>query len=155
MIAIIGILAVAFLPTLLGSPAKARDTQRIATVEKIANILRYHYSVGTSGLTLPPGWYCISPNPPLADLNLFINNNLADFGGIFPKGPLSTWDAYYGSAVSTWCRGGYGYALPGAGYRFAIFSRTERINNANSCAALTITSTTGCTTPYFTVLVQQ
>jgi len=39
VITIIGILAVAFLPSLLGAPAKARDTQRIADVQKLAGIL--------------------------------------------------------------------------------------------------------------------
>lgn len=39
VIAIIGILAVAFLPTLLGAPAKGRDTARIADLQKIQKIL--------------------------------------------------------------------------------------------------------------------
>lgn len=39
VITIIGILAVAFLPTILGAPAKGRDTQRIADLQKLQKIL--------------------------------------------------------------------------------------------------------------------
>ncbi|MBT4917020.1 prepilin-type N-terminal cleavage/methylation domain-containing protein, partial [Candidatus Peregrinibacteria bacterium] len=39
VITIIGILAAAFLPSLLGAPSKARDTQRIADVQKIAGVM--------------------------------------------------------------------------------------------------------------------
>ena len=35
VIAIIGILAVAFLPTIMGAPAKGRDAARIADLQKI------------------------------------------------------------------------------------------------------------------------
>ena len=92
---IIGILAVAFLPSILAAPAKARDAQRIETMKKINDFILYHYSVGTSGFSLPGGWYCIQPKTPLSGLNLFINNNVADFGGSFPKDPLTTWNPLY------------------------------------------------------------
>ncbi|MDX9971313.1 MAG: type II secretion system protein, partial [Candidatus Gracilibacteria bacterium] len=39
VITIIGILAVAFLPTLLGAPAKGRDTQRIADLQKLQKVM--------------------------------------------------------------------------------------------------------------------
>lgn len=39
VIAIIGVLAVAFLPSLLGAPAKGRDTSRIADLQKIQKVL--------------------------------------------------------------------------------------------------------------------
>ena len=39
VIAIIAVLAVAFLPTLLGAPAKGRDTARIASLQKVQKVL--------------------------------------------------------------------------------------------------------------------
>ena len=44
VIAIIGILAVALLPSILGAPRKARDTQRIAALGDVAKALEMYYS---------------------------------------------------------------------------------------------------------------
>lgn len=85
VIAIIGILAVAFGPSLFDGPAKGRDAQRIEDLRKIANFINLEYIV--TGKSLPAGG-CINPasvNP--ADLGRVINSNLADFGGAFPKDP--------------------------------------------------------------------
>lgn len=93
VIAIIGILAVAFVPTLLGAPAKARDTKRITDVKKIAGMVT---ALNASGKI---NWnnfnstiHCLDPNYAgyfgVGSFAKFLNQNyLPDFGGIFPKDP--------------------------------------------------------------------
>lgn len=77
---IIGILAVAFLPSLLGAPSKARDTQRSSDVKKIATYIL------SSGKTYPTGWIY----PTSASLiSVDIKANLNSFGGKFPSDPDS------------------------------------------------------------------
>lgn len=80
VIAIIAVLAVAFLPSVLGAPAKARDTKRMEDVKKIANFFTLYYA--TKG-SLPDAWTLLKPSMT-NDPNKLINASLSDFGGIFP-----------------------------------------------------------------------
>ena len=95
VIAIIGILAVAFLPSLLNAPAKGRDTQRIADLQKIQKVLvskdlegkGYPGTTGPITDALATGW--VAPAPTLwSDL-------ASDFGGAVPSGPQEGETYYY------------------------------------------------------------
>lgn len=89
VIAIIGILAVAFLPSLLNAPAKGRDTQRIADMQKIQKVLvskdlegkGYPSTSGAIADALATGW--AAPNAAWSSL-------APDFGGALPKDPQAT-----------------------------------------------------------------
>ncbi len=90
VIAIIGILAVAFLPTLLNAPAKGRDATRIADLQKINKILLnasleggkgYPFGTGPINDGLPTGWP--APN------NTWDRAFKAAFGGKIPTDPLT------------------------------------------------------------------
>lgn len=84
VIAIIAVLAVAFLPSVLNAPAKARDAQRIEDVGKIAKFFTLQYSVkGTFPLTT----YLDPVANKGTDAVKLINASLSDFGGVFPKDP--------------------------------------------------------------------
>ncbi|MFA7686155.1 MAG: type II secretion system protein [Candidatus Gracilibacteria bacterium] len=119
VITIIGILAVAFLPSVLGAPSKARDTQRIASVQKIAGVLTT-YSIAND---LPLGVQCIKDN---AANDLGNKLKAADFGGKLPGDPVTgvdlvTCDGYLyirGTGTPT-------------GYSFAIVAALENANMGN------------------------
>lgn len=109
VIAIIGILAVAFLPSLLNAPAKARDAQRMEDANKIANFLTLYYAehgVLPDGCGPPFGSQYLTPNSFCATKT--INLHLDDFGGVFPKDPDSSTCAK-GNGVD--CGGGAGYYI--------------------------------------------
>lgn len=134
VITIIGILAVAFLPQLLGAPSKARDTQRVADLQRIAGVLT-QMSVnsdlpGDSDAT--PDYHCIDADidgDGTADLDA------SDFGGSIPSDPdtannLADSDGDFDDDCTT---GQYGYALaPSAEYQFGLYARVENIENANA-----------------------
>ena len=107
VITVIGILAVAFLPSLLGAPSKARDSQRIATAQKIAGFLAAEYagageipnnrfirSDQCCDLDHPDGRAAHCPGgQKVSDkyvAGAVVCQNLPDFGGAFPKDPLDT-----------------------------------------------------------------
>jgi prepilin-type N-terminal cleavage/methylation domain-containing protein len=117
VITIIGILAVAFLPSVLGAPSKARDTQRIAAVQKIAGVLTT-FSISNN---LPDSG-CIN-----ATGNLGGKIKAADFGGKLPADPqtgndLLTCDGYL-----------YFKGTPGVtgGYAFGVFAKLENPSMGN------------------------
>lgn len=129
VIAIIAVLAVAFLPTILGAPAKGRDTARIASLQKIQKVL----VVGDlSGKTLPAN-NCVNGSP----FSAFV----ADFGGSVPKDPQS--DNKITTTISGTfnnCPGEYLYvADPNNGgtvksgtYKFGLLANVEVSTNANT-----------------------
>lgn len=102
VIAIIGILAVAFLPSLLGAPAKGRDAQRMATVQKIENFL---VTEMLAGETLPATTDCIlgGSNSDIGDL---ITAGIANFGGVYPADPQ---DGNKVAIAGKSCEGSYLY----------------------------------------------
>jgi len=93
VITIIGILSVAFLPSMMGAPKAARDTQRVADVNKLATLASV-YGIANTG--------CINN---LVDAQTYISTSvtLADFGGKEPIDPKpqsititsGTCDGYY------------------------------------------------------------
>lgn len=117
VITIIGILAVAFLPSLLGAPSKARDTQRIASLQKIATVLSTQSIAGV----LPTADECLS-TPTL---------DIADFGGTIPVDPSGVGP----SDGTTNCTSTGEYLLlldPSSGdYSFGLYAKMENAENGN------------------------
>jgi len=126
VITIIGILAVAFLPSLLGAPAKARDTQRVADVQKIAGVLT---SLTISGTVTGS---CVNG---VAGGGI----NAQDFGGQVPKDPT-------GIGPNSACGSGY-LIVPGKKadtgnlYAFGVFSKLENKAGNIPCADITAYTT--------------
>lgn len=148
VIAIIGILAVAFLPTLLAAPAKGRDTARIADMQKIQKVLvnnnlegnAYPNTGGAIVGTLTCGSGCTGGT--WAGL-------LTSFGGTLPKDPTTSRSYYYVPTPT--------------GYSFGLWAQVEILTNGNAnCntgTPFTITLSTsaaavGTTVPCYAVLTQ-
>lgn len=126
VIAIIGILAVAFLPNLLNAPSKARDAKRIADLDKIASLLLNEYVrtgqvVDTDGNDMG----CIKQGSN-SKISLFIEANLDELGGVFPNQPSKE---IYGinrpDIQKVMCEGGYFYSDTYSPYLFLISSEVE------------------------------
>jgi len=134
VITIIGILAVAFLPSLLGAPAKARDTQRIADVQKIAGVMTN--KMLTSGN--------INGGCAKGDAVTGVIESAADFGGAYPKDPLQT------NGPTSGCAGGY-LIVPGdrsqSGnlYSFGVFAKLENSGGNIDCASVSGLGTSATT----------
>lgn len=128
VIAIIAVLAVAFLPQVLGAPSKGRDAQRLAQMQKLQQFLT---AESVSGATLPSASACFSVAAADGNIVKLINDNIADFGGVFPKDPQDGSNTATG-ATPTACAG-YGYVkLPKAsGFSALVFVAMENIENAN------------------------
>lgn len=131
VIAIIAVLAVAFLPTLLGAPAKGRDTSRIADLQKIQKVL---VNDNLSGGTYP-ATNCVNATN--------FASYLTAFGGAVPKDPkTSTWKVKTKS--NTECDQLYLYVNDpkkadgkSAGFAFGLYAKmdTKEAGNA-ACTAL-------------------
>ncbi len=135
VIAIIAVLAVAFLPSLLGAPAKARDTQRTAQLNKIAGFL---LSKSLGGTSLPATSACIDPAGVTPSIGFLINSNLPDFAGNFPKDPkaiLPTTSAVPDCNKDVATTNMYGYVkydgTNAKKYSAAVYSAVEVPGNAN------------------------
>jgi prepilin-type N-terminal cleavage/methylation domain-containing protein len=120
VITIIGILAVAFLPSVLGAPSKARDTQRLAVVQKIAAAAQAGSVNGvfsTSGCVMTGG------------SNLGGVITVENFGGNFPNDPQGT----NSTGINATCKGGYGVIIGAATstYSFAVYARMENASQGN------------------------
>ncbi len=150
VIAIIGILAVAFLPSILGAPAKGRDVARIADLQKIQKVL---VNANLGGKDYPSTTGCIASGLAtgyLAPNTTWIPAFAAEFGGKLPTDPQTT-DSVY-AAVATCNGGGYYYKKdPSASYKFGLYAKVEQKEKANStCTAAiagTITAITNETAP--------
>lgn len=131
VIAIIGILAVAFLPSLFGALSKGNDAQRLAAVQKLENFLVTQILARTP----LPATSCIKP-ADAGKIGALVSNNLADFGGVFPVDPDST--TFSASNTCNQTLGQYGYIKytnAGAKYTAGIYTEVENKNNANiTCA---------------------
>lgn len=151
VIAIIGILSVAFIPSILGAPAKARDTQRIEDVQKIADFLLLEY---ISDGTTYGGQFIRAAS----GLGASINDNIADFGGIFPLDPdpsscsISTTDTdcttYLGQYALSAAPGG-----ATSGFVYGVATRVELTENGN--AASWNTATLADEGQYYVTLIQK
>lgn len=145
VIAIIGILAVAFLPSLLGAPAKGRDAQRLAAVQKIQSFLVSESLVGgiASGVTTGCINSADAASTSATKIGGLINLNIADFGGTFPKDPQS---ANVTTGAVTACTAQYGFVkyASGAGYSYGVYAAMENVENANiKCTGVTATPPSG------------
>lgn len=116
VIAIIAVLAVAFLPSVLGAPAKARDTQRIEDVNKIAKFFTLQYSVKG---TVPVTTYLDPVDNKDKDAVKLINASLSDFGGVFPQDPKPIRPYYFSKAAKT------------SSYAFGVMAYVEIEDNGN------------------------
>lgn len=125
VITIIGILAVAFLPTLLGAPAKGRDTQRIADLQKIQKVLVNGDLEGVN--RYPTTSTCIGAG---ASFDVY----KASLGGVLPtppqKGETVTGVAPVGACVEKYL---YQYKPAGAAgaFKFGLYAKVENFANAN------------------------
>ncbi len=122
VITIIGILAVAFLPTLLGAPAKARDTKRVADLQTIEKVLINANLDGT--MATYPSTSCVD--------STLLTTLVAAFGGSIPSDPQAT-NAI--KVAATTCTGKYLYIKnPGPApskYSFGLYARLENKAQAN------------------------
>jgi prepilin-type N-terminal cleavage/methylation domain-containing protein len=131
VIAIIGVLAVAFLPSLLGAPAKARDAQRQAQIQKVQSFMVGEALMNPGDL---PVTGCIRKADIGGGISALIDANLSGFGGVFPEDPSGEQG---GNAIG--CPGGYGYIKYDVGsgneYDFALVAEVESDTTANvKCA---------------------
>lgn len=149
VIAIIAVLAVAFLPTILGAPAKGRDTARIASLQKIQKVL---INGDLEGRGYPAGAYCISPGFGGTNDSYYI----AALGGKYPTDPKgipyswpNTLNAVHGCAQFT--PGGQGKFLyrpnPSTSYKFGLFSMIENCNASNTLCSTATAATPTITAP--------
>lgn len=129
VITIIGILAVAFLPSLLGAPSKARDTQRVTDLQKVATLL------STKSLTNTLPTMGAGENAACVEDNLGGAVVAADFGGSIPDDPedgntVTLTGAVFGLGSATPC--GYLYVdSPSADYSFGLYTHVENWENGN------------------------
>lgn len=145
VIAIIGVLAVAFLPSLLGAPAKARDAQRIATVGKIQTFLVSN-AIG-SGVYPTSG--CIDPSTVVTPgtpgtIGPAIYAKLSEsFGGVIPVDPGSANSVTLGGCATA-ARSFYYYFTGATGTppnEYAIYADIENTAVGNvTCPTAAVTS---------------
>ena len=123
VIAIIGVLAVAFLPSVLNAPAKARDAQRIEDVGKLNNFFALQYAVSGSAAG---GVSLLEPGKEGVGAIDLLESNLSDFSGTFPVDPGNGSESYY------WYLNmkdvGLGSLSP---YAFVIMATVEDTENGN------------------------
>ncbi len=135
VIAIIGILAVAFLPSLLNAPAKGRDAQRVATIQKLEGFLVTQMLVDVSSLKKSG---CIKPDSG-DDIAKQIKENLSGFAGVFPADPDSNNPTISNATDVKTCTGGYGYVkfATGGPYTAGVFVAVENAENGNiKCSSI-------------------
>lgn len=119
VIAIIAVLAIAFVPTLLSAPAKGRDSARIADLQKIQKVLINGNLEGTAY----PATGCVNETT--------FASFLTALGGTVPKDPQKT------NVVSD-CTGTYKYILKPAAtggtssYSFGLYAHVELEKTANA-----------------------
>lgn len=124
VITIIGILAVALLPRVVGAPARARDEQRKGDVNSIVTALeQYNSDNGAYPGTVATG-YCLG-----ASSETVIKSALSTTGGYIqevPSDPTST------NVPVTGCTGGYWYkpvpysSATGSATNYVIITKLER-----------------------------
>lgn len=143
VIAIIAVLAVAFLPTILGAPAKGRDTARVAALQKIQKVV---VSANLDGKAYPATG-CIIPGSTFGGATDSAYY-LAALGGALPVDPQGD-----NVLPSVTCKGQYYFKMnpdsPATNYKFGVYAHAENPStNTFSCAAaytgvLTANSTAG------------
>ncbi|MFA6278433.1 MAG: type II secretion system protein [Pedobacter sp.] len=151
VIAIIAVLAVAFSPTILGAPAKGRDTARVAALQKIQKVV---VSANLDGKSYPSTG-CVTTGFGGATDSAYY---LAALGGALPVDPQTD-----NVLPTVTCKGQYYFKMnpdsPATNYKFGVYAHAENAStNTFSCAdaytgKLTLNSTAG-TDLCFAVLTQ-
>lgn len=135
VIAIIGILATAFVPSILNAPSKARDAARIELVNKIGDYLSLKYAEGEA-LFYGAGY--IKPGGTADAIAML---DVESFGGVIPSDPMDDWCVFtedIGCAATFPGRKGSffynsgGFNGLGDDYTFAISAHVENDENGNN-----------------------
>lgn len=129
VIAIIAVLAVAFLPTILGAPAKGRDTARIASLQKIQKVLvsaNLDNSISGYPVATTASGNCVD--------DVSFASYKASFGGAAPLDPS---DHGFTAATTTTPAGcaaskKFFYKPAPTGYTFGLAAVVENCTNANT-----------------------
>lgn len=128
VIAIIAVLAVAFLPTLLGAPAKGRDTSRIASLEKIQKVL---INTNLANKAFPATSGVVASALTYGTTTWGADSDIAGgFGGVFPVDPKSAWAYYYDAAPT----------VNTIKYNFGLYAMMETDKSANSTCQATFSA---------------
>lgn len=135
VITIIGILAVAFLPSITEGPSRARDTQRIADMSDIALALELYYQdTGTFPSTAGRLDATVSGSAAAAIQSYFDNNTVPDD----PQGSRPTFnDTTAGFYYYSTCDLGQGYTL--------VANPENNKTTTNYYTAASITTSAICT----------
>jgi prepilin-type N-terminal cleavage/methylation domain-containing protein len=128
VIAIIGVLAVAFLPTLLNAPSKARDATRIQDLQKIQKVL---LARGVEGKPLPTA----SRFSKIDSADARWVALLPDFGGTLPKDPSKDRDYWFNDWVQYTSEVTPGSPPIFLTYTFGLVTFIENSQNANAKCA--------------------
>lgn len=113
VIVIIGVLAVALLPSLTGGTERARDAQRKGDLAELTNALEYYYN--DNGSAYPSGNLCVSAfmdNSAEPDLTPYLTTDIVD-PSANSSDPQTTLDTIVASC------GDYIYIETGTGYILA------------------------------------
>ena len=134
VILIIGILAVAFLPTVLGAPASARDVKRVADLQRIQKVM---LAANLEGTAYPAAAACINSTSLAA--------YVTDLNGTVPTDPQTDLvTAFDDGTSSVDCTGEYVYVPDPIGtgvtsgtYSFGLYAQVENSSKGNmDCADL-------------------
>ena len=122
VIAIIGILAVAFLPNLLNAPSEGRDAKRIADLGATRDAI-YMYQLDNQEWPKEDTTnFCLT-----AAVNAVGVELIASMGGAAPEDPSGNGMATEG------CADGYTYKLnPSTNYSFVLIAKLENYSEQNS-----------------------
>jgi prepilin-type N-terminal cleavage/methylation domain-containing protein len=142
VIAIIGILAVAMMPTILGAPAKGRDAARLSDLNTIVTSIEGGV---VSGLAYPTGTNCIGSGAVFGAAGTF---QKFFQGGNFPKDPTSAATALGGCAAGQYVYQKITDATDlGNGKNYYVASVVEIPANANCTLAALATGIAGLKAP--------
>lgn len=134
VIAIIGVLAVAFVPSILGAPSKGRDAARIADLQKLQKVL---ISENLEGEAYPASTQVI-PGATFKTGVLWSAQLAPSLGGVIPSDPQPTHAWAPADIFTNATAGKYHYLkAPTADYSFGLYAKMETKEAGNaSCTAL-------------------
>lgn len=146
VITIIGILAVAFLPTLLGAPAKGRDTQRIADLQKLQKVM---VNADLEGEAFPVASACLNAAAYATGTTPgAFNKYLSALGGAYPEDPSPVdYNGTVGSIAANCGTYVYLASTEVTGYQFGLYTKVENKANGNAKCSLLMSTPTDKTKP--------
>lgn len=125
VITIIGILAVAFLPSLLNAPVKARDARRVADLSNVAEAVSYGQLNSEKISDIVDGCLLDASFPATKN-----DKMLANLGGKVPVDPSPTNAAVGNNLCGT--AGQYAIKKAPTNYSFGLYARVEQFETANA-----------------------